>query len=177
MRQPNRRVQTAFLELRSGYREKKVRLATDRRQQQHRELEYDTLKKQIEKKLMPFLLTTRPRCVGESLDDQEKGRRRAAKEGGGINVNPRPSGKPEWPVQSLPTPSLLLPLSLFTVDSLPFLPTRPIFIMSDTFQELADIPKDFVRDGSQFIRRCTKRMLIQLPCYCSTSFIDSRGSR
>jgi len=30
--------------------------------------------------------------------------------------------------------------------------------MSETFQELADIPKDFVRDGMQFIHRCTKRM-------------------
>lgn len=29
--------------------------------------------------------------------------------------------------------------------------------MSETFQELADIPKDFVREGSLFIRRCTKR--------------------
>ncbi|KAJ5819882.1 hypothetical protein N7474_005473 [Penicillium riverlandense] len=28
--------------------------------------------------------------------------------------------------------------------------------MSETLQELADIPKDFLRDGSQFIRRCTK---------------------
>ncbi|TQB72118.1 Sec61p translocation complex subunit [Monascus purpureus] len=28
--------------------------------------------------------------------------------------------------------------------------------MSETLQELADIPKDFVRDGSLFIRRCTK---------------------
>lgn len=31
--------------------------------------------------------------------------------------------------------------------------------MSETFQELADIPKDFIREGSQFVRRCTKRML------------------
>lgn len=29
--------------------------------------------------------------------------------------------------------------------------------MSETLQELADIPKDFVREGSLFIRRCTKR--------------------
>ncbi|KAJ5153245.1 transport protein Sec61 subunit gamma [Penicillium canariense] len=28
--------------------------------------------------------------------------------------------------------------------------------MSETLQELADIPKDFVREGSLFIRRCTK---------------------
>ncbi|KAK5790032.1 hypothetical protein VI817_007319 [Penicillium citrinum] len=26
----------------------------------------------------------------------------------------------------------------------------------ETFQELADIPKDFVREGSLFIKRCTK---------------------
>jgi len=32
--------------------------------------------------------------------------------------------------------------------------------MSETLQELADIPKDFVREGSLFIRRCTKRSLI-----------------
>lgn len=32
--------------------------------------------------------------------------------------------------------------------------------MSDTFQELADIPKDFVREGTLFVRRCTKRMSI-----------------
>ncbi|OJD26874.1 protein translocase SEC61 complex gamma subunit, archaeal and eukaryotic [Blastomyces percursus] len=30
--------------------------------------------------------------------------------------------------------------------------------MSDTFQELADIPKDFVKDGMLFMNRCTKRM-------------------
>jgi protein transport protein SEC61 subunit gamma-like protein len=35
--------------------------------------------------------------------------------------------------------------------------------MSETFQELADIPKDFVREGSQFVRRCTKRMSIPRP--------------
>lgn len=36
--------------------------------------------------------------------------------------------------------------------------------MSETLQELADIPKDFVRDGSLFIRRCTKRTSIpQMP--------------
>ncbi|KAF3482297.1 translocase SEC61 complex gamma subunit [Arthroderma uncinatum] len=28
--------------------------------------------------------------------------------------------------------------------------------MSDAFQELADIPKDFVRDGMLFVNRCTK---------------------
>jgi protein transport protein SEC61 subunit gamma-like protein len=28
--------------------------------------------------------------------------------------------------------------------------------MSDTIQELADIPRDFFRDGMLFVRRCTK---------------------
>jgi len=28
--------------------------------------------------------------------------------------------------------------------------------MSETFQEIADIPKDFIRDGTQFLNRCTK---------------------
>ncbi|GIJ87326.1 sec61p translocation complex subunit [Aspergillus pseudoviridinutans] len=28
--------------------------------------------------------------------------------------------------------------------------------MSDTIQELADIPRDFLRDGMLFVRRCTK---------------------
>jgi hypothetical protein len=38
--------------------------------------------------------------------------------------------------------------------------------MSETLQELADIPKDFLRDGSQFIRRCTKRESIRRFCCC-----------
>ncbi|KKY19761.1 putative translocation complex subunit sss1 [Phaeomoniella chlamydospora] len=28
--------------------------------------------------------------------------------------------------------------------------------MSETFQEIADVPKDFLRDGTQFLNRCTK---------------------
>ncbi|KAL9102724.1 MAG: hypothetical protein Q9163_002155 [Psora crenata] len=28
--------------------------------------------------------------------------------------------------------------------------------MSDQFSELLDIPRDFVRDGAQFMNRCTK---------------------
>ncbi|QRD94442.1 hypothetical protein F9C07_11848 [Aspergillus flavus] len=28
--------------------------------------------------------------------------------------------------------------------------------MSETLQELADIPKDFLREGTLFVRRCTK---------------------
>lgn len=30
--------------------------------------------------------------------------------------------------------------------------------MADNVQELAELPKEFVRDGTLFIRRCTKRM-------------------
>lgn len=29
--------------------------------------------------------------------------------------------------------------------------------MSDTLQEMADIPKDFFKDGTAFLNRCTKR--------------------
>jgi protein transport protein SEC61 subunit gamma and related proteins len=29
--------------------------------------------------------------------------------------------------------------------------------MSDQFKELLDLPKDFVKDGTQFLNRCTKR--------------------
>ncbi|KAH8587567.1 hypothetical protein B0O99DRAFT_526504 [Bisporella sp. PMI_857] len=28
--------------------------------------------------------------------------------------------------------------------------------MADQVQELLDVPKDFIRDGTQFINRCTK---------------------
>ncbi|CCX13588.1 hypothetical protein FPQ18DRAFT_314142 [Pyronema domesticum] len=28
--------------------------------------------------------------------------------------------------------------------------------MSDQFQQMAEIPKEFIRDGTQFINRCTK---------------------
>ncbi|KAB2580626.1 putative protein transport protein Sec61 subunit gamma [Lasiodiplodia hormozganensis] len=28
--------------------------------------------------------------------------------------------------------------------------------MSDQIKELADVPKDFIKDGTQFINRCTK---------------------
>lgn len=45
-------------------------------------------------------------------------------------------------------PPIPLSFTLFTI------------VMSETFQELADIPKDFVREGSLFIRRCTKRTSI-----------------
>lgn len=34
--------------------------------------------------------------------------------------------------------------------------------MSDAVQEFADIPKEFVRDGSLFIKRCTKRTFDEL---------------
>lgn len=54
---------------------------------------------------------------------------------------------------------LQAPFNLFIILHLP--------IMSETFQELADIPKDFIREGSQFVRRCTKRMLIGSHLGCS----------
>ncbi|KAF1809964.1 translocation complex subunit Sss1 [Eremomyces bilateralis CBS 781.70] len=28
--------------------------------------------------------------------------------------------------------------------------------MSDQFKEIADIPKDFIKEGTQFMHRCTK---------------------
>lgn len=37
--------------------------------------------------------------------------------------------------------------------------------MSDAFQELADLPKDFVKDGMLFVNRCTKRMSFRLVRY------------
>lgn len=42
----------------------------------------------------------------------------------------------------------------------PLLPSSrcPYLKMSDQFKEIADIPKDFLRDGTQFLNRCTKRM-------------------
>ncbi len=30
--------------------------------------------------------------------------------------------------------------------------------MSDQLQEFLDIPRDFIKDGTQFVNRCTKRM-------------------
>lgn len=35
--------------------------------------------------------------------------------------------------------------------------------MSETFQELADLPKEFVKDGMLFMNRCTKRTSFQYP--------------
>lgn len=36
--------------------------------------------------------------------------------------------------------------------------------MADTVQEILDVPKEFVKDGTQFIKRCQKRMfLLQSP--------------
>lgn len=45
--------------------------------------------------------------------------------------------------------------------------------MSDAFQELADIPKDFVKDGMLFVNRCTKRMSC-LPKLCQVVKTESR---
>jgi hypothetical protein len=50
--------------------------------------------------------------------------------------------------------------------------------MSDQIRELADIPKDFIRDGTQFINRCQKRMFALSPykqhlrISCAISFPD-----
>jgi protein transport protein SEC61 subunit gamma and related proteins len=35
--------------------------------------------------------------------------------------------------------------------------------MSDQMKDLADIPKDFIKDGTQLINRCTKRTSLQFP--------------
>lgn len=35
--------------------------------------------------------------------------------------------------------------------------------MSETFQDLAEIPKDFFHDGMAFVNRCTKRTSLNLP--------------
>lgn len=40
--------------------------------------------------------------------------------------------------------------------------------MSDQFAQMAEIPKEFMRDGTQFINRCTKRTLLLRP-YCLSS--------
>ena len=32
--------------------------------------------------------------------------------------------------------------------------------MSDLVQEIADLPREFFKDGTQFINRCTKRTLL-----------------
>jgi hypothetical protein len=31
--------------------------------------------------------------------------------------------------------------------------------MADQLRELADLPKEFLRDGTQFLNRCTKRTI------------------
>lgn len=57
-----------------------------------------------------------------------------------------------------------LTIDLLTVTNFifPLIPSRfPAHsTMSDTIQELADIPRDFLRDGMLFVRRCTKRRFI-----------------
>jgi hypothetical protein len=77
--------------------------------------------------------------------------------GGGTNIIPPQKGQlviPEKPPVLPFVTSSSSALYLFIISGSFFA------IMSETFQELADIPKDFIRDGSQFVRRCTKRMLI-----------------
>lgn len=34
--------------------------------------------------------------------------------------------------------------------------------MSETLQDLTDVPKEFFKDGTQFLNRCTKRMFFVL---------------
>jgi hypothetical protein len=47
------------------------------------------------------------------------------------------------------------------------IPVRQILStnMSDQIQELIDIPRDFIKDGTMFINRCTKRTCAQSPRY------------
>ena len=52
--------------------------------------------------------------------------------------------------------SLIL-LFLFSFSLLSFSSYQFSVTMSETLQELADIPKDFLREGTLFVRRCTKR--------------------
>lgn len=33
--------------------------------------------------------------------------------------------------------------------------------MSDQLKEFADVPRDFLKEGTQFLNRCTKRELFQ----------------
>lgn len=76
-------------------------------------------------------------------------------------------------IYCLHPPSILLSSSTSASKTIASLSNSPLYkqqsiafqfstpttvIMSDTFQELADVPKEFVRDGMQFVNRCTKRM-------------------
>nr|KAK5441323.1 hypothetical protein LTR18_007167 [Exophiala xenobiotica] len=52
--------------------------------------------------------------------------------------------------------------------------------MSDLLQEMADVPKDFFKDGTQFINRCTKRTLspvLQSPFCPLRSTVFSKNTR
>lgn len=46
--------------------------------------------------------------------------------------------------------------------------------MSETLQDLTDLPKEFFKDGTQFLNRCTKRMFL-LPAFSFFYFWLGRG--
>jgi len=49
--------------------------------------------------------------------------------------------------------------------------------MADQVQEFMDIPRDFIKDGTQFINKCTKRTLPLLPLMmriANSSFLADR---
>lgn len=48
-------------------------------------------------------------------------------------------------------------------DPRPHLTLSHLPKMADTLQDLADIPKDFFKDGTAFLNRCTKRMSMLPP--------------
>ncbi|OQE38312.1 hypothetical protein PENCOP_c008G03341 [Penicillium coprophilum] len=78
--------------------------------------------------------------------------------GGGTNIIPspeRPFGHSGETTCSSSCSRFHLP-QLLVLSSFPVILFFSPAIMSETFQELADIPKDFIREGSQFVRRCTK---------------------
>jgi hypothetical protein len=49
--------------------------------------------------------------------------------------------------------------------------------MSETLQELADIPREFFKDGTQFINRCTKRKSTSTPSRPSSAASTSNNQR
>ena len=88
---------------------------------------------------------------------------------------------PSYSQQRSKSPFTLLPLDLIQPDIYLPLSHRPTlfpktppleptffllshippfyFTMADQLKEIADIPRDFLRDGTQFVNRCTKRTL------------------
>lgn len=51
--------------------------------------------------------------------------------------------------------------------------------MSDQVQEILEVPSEFVRDGVQFMRRCTKRMLTHCAAslYCTLTFSSTADQK